>query len=138
MVDYTFLSAAKFGAFPLARTSHEPHVAVSGSSHMRSIVDHWLQSKLCYQAKHLMKPHIPSLKFLLLLLVPICLIWCRPAHACGGDGCGYYGYSAIEQAYDSATGCLRSTVSMAMLSPGNDTRVNLMLLMSDMPSSSRI
>ena len=82
-----------------------------------------------------MRTHIRSLKFLLLLLIPACLIWYRSAHACGGDGCGDIvgtSYSTIDRGYASATDCYRSAVSMAMLSPGNDTRVNLMLLMSDL------
>jgi hypothetical protein len=83
-----------------------------------------------------MKTHIPSLKFLLLLLIPICLIWYRPAHACGG--CGENGrasiYSAINPGIISeiGSGCEAFYISMPMLSPGNDMRVNLMLLMSDL------
>jgi len=76
-----------------------------------------------------MKTHISSSKFLLLLLIPICLIGYRPAHASTDDDCSSYDYSDINQADDSMSGCF---YSMAMLSPNNDTRVNLMLLMSDL------
>ena len=81
-----------------------------------------------------MRTHIRPLKCLLFLLILTCLIWHQSAHA-SGDNCDYggeAGYDTIGQAYGSAMGCHRSAVGMAMLSPYNDKRVNLTLLMLDL------
>ena len=77
-----------------------------------------------------------SLKFLLLLFIPFCLIWCRPAHACVGGECGYNARLSYDTAIDQGSAldtfdCC-NVVSMIMLSPGNDTRTNLLMLMLDL------
>ena len=78
-----------------------------------------------------MKPRSILSQCLLLLLIPLCLPY-APAQA-SSDYCDDVpGYGAINQAYATPTACRSSALSMAMLSPGNDTRVNLMLLMADM------
>jgi hypothetical protein len=74
-----------------------------------------------------------ALKFSCLLLLPLGLLWHPSAHAsgdCSDENAAFY--TPIDQSYSQSMDCRSSAISMAMLSPGNDTRVNLMLLMADL------
>jgi hypothetical protein len=61
------------------------------------------------------------------LALAVCVLWSRPAHASGDFGC----VRSWQLAQAEFTGC----DNMAALAPGNDTRVNLILLMADMRSA---
>ena len=62
-----------------------------------------------------------ALGWLILFLAP--LVWAGPAHASGDWGCSQ-SWKLVHPAYDECS-------NVAMLSPGNDTRTNLVLLLID-------
>jgi hypothetical protein len=63
----------------------------------------------------------------LFLIGLACMVWHAPAKASGDFGCA----PSWKLAHGNLTGC----DNMAMLSPGNDTRVNLLLLLADTPGN---
>jgi len=63
----------------------------------------------------------------LILMSLACLAWHTPAKASGDFGCT----PSWKLAHGNLTGC----DNMAMLAPGNDTRVNLLLLIADTPGN---
>ena len=65
--------------------------------------------------------------YALILMSLACLAWHAPAKASGDFGCT----PSWKLAHGNLTGC----DNMATLSPGNDTRVNLLLLTADAPGS---